>query len=128
MDPFQRKYGKALTAALAVVPVVTEVVWIPALLISLGTHVHAYSNEHTHIHSSIISSTLFLHTLSCLFVFDYATGATMSVVLDLPFSVCVWISAAVAIIYTVLGGLYSVAHTDVVQMSLVLLSLVSFTQ
>ena len=52
----------------------------------------------------------------------------MSVVLDLSFSVCIWISAAVAIIYTVLGGLYSVTYTDVIQLSLVLLSLVSFTQ
>ncbi|XP_070712044.1 high-affinity choline transporter 1-like [Pempheris klunzingeri] len=85
MDPFQRKYGKALTAVLAIVPVVAEIIWIPALLISLG--------------------------------------ATMSVVLDLSFNVCIWISAAVAIIYTVLGGLYSVAYTDVIQMSLVLLSL-----
>ncbi|XP_059184193.1 high-affinity choline transporter 1-like [Centropristis striata] len=85
MDPFKRKYGKALTAVLAIIPVITEVVWIPTLLISLG--------------------------------------ATMRVVLDLSFSVCVWISAIVAIIYTVLGGLYSVAYTDVIQISLVLLSL-----
>uniref|UniRef100_A0A671WVN7 High-affinity choline transporter 1-like n=1 Tax=Sparus aurata TaxID=8175 RepID=A0A671WVN7_SPAAU len=85
MDPFKKKYGKKLTAALAIIPVLTEVIWIPALLISLG--------------------------------------ATMTVVLDLPFSVCVWISAAVAIIYTCLGGLYSVAYTDVIQISLVLLSL-----
>lgn len=54
-----------------------------------------------------------------------ATGVTMSVILELPFSVCVWISAAVAIIYTVLGGLYSVAYTHVIQLSLVLISLVS---
>ncbi|KAM7365673.1 hypothetical protein PAMP_016588 [Pampus punctatissimus] len=50
-------------------------------------------------------------------------GATMSVVLDLPFTICVWISAAVAIIYTCLGGLYSVAYTDVIQMLLVFVSL-----
>ncbi|XP_034720364.1 high affinity choline transporter 1-like [Etheostoma cragini] len=85
MEPFQRKYGKALTAVLAIVPVIVEIIWVPGLLISLG--------------------------------------ATMSVILELPFSVCVWISAAVAIIYTVLGGLYSVAYTDVVQLSLVLVSL-----
>ena len=65
------------------------------------------------------------HSLSH-FMFDCDPGATMSVVLDLSFSVCVWISAAVAIIYTSLGGLYSVAYTDVIQISLVLLSLVSF--
>ncbi|XP_068184274.1 high-affinity choline transporter 1-like isoform X3 [Antennarius striatus] len=46
-------------------------------------------------------------------------GGTMSVVLDLPFSVCIWISAAVAIIYTLLGGLYSVAYTDVIQVVLI---------
>ncbi|XP_042354397.1 high-affinity choline transporter 1-like [Plectropomus leopardus] len=85
MDPFQRKYGKAMTAVLSIVPFITEVFYITATLVSLG--------------------------------------ATMSVVLDLPFSVCVWISAAVAIVYTGLGGLYSVAYTDVIQISLVFLSL-----
>lgn len=48
----------------------------------------------------------------------------MSVVLDLPFSVCVWISAAVAIVYTLLGGLYSVAYTDVIQLVLIFSGLV----
>ncbi|XP_068184062.1 high-affinity choline transporter 1-like [Antennarius striatus] len=47
-------------------------------------------------------------------------GGTMSVVLDLPFSLCVWISAAVVIIYTLMGGLYSVAYTDVIQLVLIL--------
>ena len=48
----------------------------------------------------------------------------MSVVLDLSFAVCVWISAAVAITYTLLGGLYSVAYTDVIQLVLIFISLV----
>ncbi|XP_068184093.1 high-affinity choline transporter 1-like [Antennarius striatus] len=47
-------------------------------------------------------------------------GGTMSVVLDLPFSLCVWISAAVIIIYTLMGGLYSVAYTDIIQLVLIL--------
>ncbi|KAM4595390.1 high-affinity choline transporter 1-like isoform 1-T2 [Fundulus diaphanus] len=50
-------------------------------------------------------------------------GATMSVILDLPFGYSVWISAAVAIVYTLLGGLYSVAYTDVIQLALAFLSL-----
>ncbi|XP_065817691.1 high-affinity choline transporter 1-like [Labrus bergylta] len=50
-------------------------------------------------------------------------GATMSVILDLPYDYSVWISSAVAIIYTLLGGLYSVAYTDVIQLSLAFLSL-----
>ncbi|KAK9541295.1 hypothetical protein VZT92_001352 [Zoarces viviparus] len=50
-------------------------------------------------------------------------GATMSVILDLPFTLCIWISAAVAIIYTLMGGLYSVAYTDVIQLVLMFISL-----
>ncbi|KAM3862850.1 high-affinity choline transporter 1-like [Diretmus argenteus] len=50
-------------------------------------------------------------------------GATMSVILDLPYAVSVWISAAVVIIYTLLGGLYSVAYTDVIQLILIFISL-----
>ncbi|XP_065815130.1 high-affinity choline transporter 1-like [Labrus bergylta] len=50
-------------------------------------------------------------------------GATMSVILDLSYTLCIWISAAVAIIYTLLGGLYSVAYTDVIQLTLIFLSL-----
>ncbi|XP_059199707.1 high-affinity choline transporter 1-like [Centropristis striata] len=50
-------------------------------------------------------------------------GATMTVILDLPYSICIWISSAVAIIYTLLGGLYSVAYTDVIQLSLAFISL-----
>ncbi|XP_071394700.1 high affinity choline transporter 1-like [Centroberyx affinis] len=53
----------------------------------------------------------------------FSLGATMSVILDLPFSYTVVISSAVAIIYTLLGGLYSVAYTDVIQLSLVFISL-----
>ena len=49
----------------------------------------------------------------------------MSVILDLSFAVCIWISAAVAITYTLLGGLYSVAYTDVIQLVLIFISLVS---
>ncbi|XP_076599789.1 high-affinity choline transporter 1-like [Chaetodon auriga] len=52
-----------------------------------------------------------------------ALGGTMSVVLDLSNTVCIWISAAVAIIYTLLGGLYSVAYTDIIQLVLIFVSL-----
>ncbi|CAJ1066843.1 high-affinity choline transporter 1-like [Xyrichtys novacula] len=50
-------------------------------------------------------------------------GAIMNVVLDLPFAVCIWISAAVAVIYTLLGGLYSVAYTDIIQLALIFFGL-----
>ncbi|XP_026216039.1 high affinity choline transporter 1-like [Anabas testudineus] len=50
-------------------------------------------------------------------------GGTMSVILDLPYAYSIIISSLVAIIYTLLGGLYSVAYTDVIQLVLIFVSL-----
>ncbi|XP_027132325.1 high-affinity choline transporter 1 [Larimichthys crocea] len=85
LDPFQIKYGEVLTAVLSLVSLFLDVLWVAAVVASLG--------------------------------------GVMSVVLDLSFSLCIWISAAVAIVYTLLGGLYSVAYTDVIQLSLIFVSL-----
>lgn len=49
----------------------------------------------------------------------------MSVILNLSYNVSIWISAAVAITYTLMGGLYSVAYTDIIQLILIFISLVS---
>lgn len=45
-------------------------------------------------------------------------------VIDISSSLAVGVSAAVAILYTLMGGLYSVAYTDVIQLSFVLVGLV----
>ncbi|XP_070540279.1 high-affinity choline transporter 1-like [Ptychodera flava] len=45
-----------------------------------------------------------------------ALGATLSVILDLDIKISIIVSACIAMFYTVLGGLYSVAYTDVVQL------------
>ncbi|CAH1244543.1 SLC5A7 [Branchiostoma lanceolatum] len=45
-----------------------------------------------------------------------ALGASLSVVLDMDLVVCVLISAAIAVVYTLFGGLYSVVYTDVIQL------------
>lgn len=50
----------------------------------------------------------------------------MSVILDLHYIYSILISSVVAILYTLLGGLYSVAYTDVIQLILIFVSLVSF--
>lgn len=47
----------------------------------------------------------------------------MSVILDLPYAYSIIISSVVAIVYTLLGGLYSVAYTDVIQLILIFVSL-----
>ncbi|KAL7866309.1 hypothetical protein SRHO_G00115560 [Serrasalmus rhombeus] len=45
-----------------------------------------------------------------------ALGATLSVIVDININMSVMISALIAIFYTLVGGLYSVAYTDVVQL------------
>ncbi|XP_023122535.2 high-affinity choline transporter 1-like isoform X2 [Amphiprion ocellaris] len=66
-------------------------------------------------------------TWTLIMVSAYSTafilGATVSAVLDLSYVVSIWISAAVAITYTLLGGLYSVAYTDVIQLVLIFVGL-----
>uniref|UniRef100_A0A3Q1IQL7 Solute carrier family 5 member 7a n=1 Tax=Anabas testudineus TaxID=64144 RepID=A0A3Q1IQL7_ANATE len=52
-----------------------------------------------------------------------ALGGTVSVVIDISPALAVGVSAAVAILYTLMGGLYSVAYTDVIQLGFVFVGL-----
>ena len=54
-----------------------------------------------------------------------ALGGTLAVILEAKeySTICVWVSAVVTVGYTLIGGMYSVAYTDVVQMALVLFGL-----
>ncbi|MEQ2281234.1 Chitinase 1 [Ameca splendens] len=52
-----------------------------------------------------------------------ALGATLSVIVDININMSVVISALIAIFYTLIGGLYSVAYTDVVQLFCIFLGL-----
>lgn len=54
-----------------------------------------------------------------------ALGATISVIMNVNNTVSIIISAIVVVIYTLFGGLYSVAYTDVVQLFCIFLGLVS---
>lgn len=47
--------------------------------------------------------------------------------MDININMSVVISALIAIFYTLVGGLYSVAYTDVVQLFCIFVGLVSFT-
>ena len=44
-----------------------------------------------------------------------ALGTTLSVILDIDIKVSVVLSAAIAVSYTLVGGMFSVAYTDVIQ-------------
>jgi high affinity choline transporter 7 len=53
-----------------------------------------------------------------------ALGATFSTVLGIDMTTSIILSATIAIIYTSIGGLWAVALTDVIQLSLIILGLV----
>lgn len=53
-------------------------------------------------------------------------GSIFTVMLGLDNTLSIIISAAVAVTYTLFGGLYSVAYTDVIQLGCVLFGLVIF--
>ncbi|XP_020639703.3 high affinity choline transporter 1 [Pogona vitticeps] len=52
-----------------------------------------------------------------------ALGATISVIIDINVNISVVISALIAVLYTLVGGLYSVAYTDVVQLFCIFIGL-----
>jgi len=52
-----------------------------------------------------------------------ALGGTLQVILDIDKTLSVIISGCIAIFYTVIGGLYSVAYTDVVQLAAIFIGL-----
>ena len=54
-----------------------------------------------------------------------ALGATLAVIVDLEHNTSVILSACIAIFYTLFGGLYSVAYTDVIQLFCIFIGLVS---
>ena len=57
-------------------------------------------------------------------IFLMFVGATLTVILDLPITESVILSACVAVFYTLIGGLYSVAYTDVIQLFCIFIGLV----
>ncbi len=55
----------------------------------------------------------------------HCAGATLSVIINLDITNSVILSACVAAFYTLFGGLYSVAYTDVIQLVAIFVGLVS---
>lgn len=53
-----------------------------------------------------------------------ALGASISVVIDIDTTTSVIVSGAIAVSYTLIGGLYSVVYTDVVQLICIFIGLV----
>lgn len=76
------------------------------------------------IHNNIRDSFLFsVLCLSCLFHNLRHLGATLAVIIDMDHRTSVIFSACVAVFYTLFGGLYSVAYTDVIQLFCIFIGL-----
>lgn len=52
-----------------------------------------------------------------------ALGATLAVIIDMEQSTSVILSSCIAVFYTLFGGLYSVAYTDVIQLICIFIGL-----
>lgn len=87
------------------------------------TMMDPFQNKYGNVISGFLAVALLISDIIWVTGTLIGLGATMSVILDLPYTLCIWISAAVAIIYTLLGGLYSVAYTDIIQLLLIFFSL-----
>ncbi|XP_022249964.1 high-affinity choline transporter 1-like isoform X2 [Limulus polyphemus] len=55
-----------------------------------------------------------------------ALGATISVIIDIEINTSIIVSCCIAVLYTLFGGLYSVAYTDVIQLFCIIIGLVYF--
>uniref|UniRef100_A0A3Q3RFA2 High-affinity choline transporter 1-like n=1 Tax=Mastacembelus armatus TaxID=205130 RepID=A0A3Q3RFA2_9TELE len=87
------------------------------------TMMDPFQIKYGNVVSGILSVALLISDIIWVTGTLIGLGSTMSVVLDLSYPLCIWISAAVAIIYTLMGGLYSVAYTDIIQLTLIFFSL-----
>ena len=58
-------------------------------------------------------------------LFLILSGTTLTVIVGLEHKWAIIISASVAVLYTILGGLYSVVFTDVLQLGCIIIGLVS---
>ena len=56
--------------------------------------------------------------------FSCGLGATLAIIIDMNLNYAVIMSALIAVMYTWIGGLYSVAYTDVVQLGCIAIGLV----
>lgn len=56
--------------------------------------------------------------------YSFVSGSTLAVIIDMDNNTAIILSACIAVAYTLFGGLYSVAYTDVVQLFCIFFGLV----
>lgn len=120
LDPFQQLYGKRMGGLLFIPALMGEIFWSAAILSALGKVILSSASEEKKVCLNETKVTI-KKSISCLFI---TIGATLSVIVDINIKLSVVISALIAIFYTLVGGLYSVAYTDVVQLFCIFVGLV----
>ena len=75
-----------------------------------------HNNNHTflayQLFLSVLLSVYYYKYIHYIFITFYVvTGATLAVIIDMEMNTAVIVSALIAIFYTWVGGLYSVAYT-----------------
>lgn len=104
LDPLQDSFGERMGGLLFLPALCGEVFWAAGILAALGR-----------FHKSIFKT--------CKIFSLYITGATLSVIIDMDHRTSVILSSCIAIFYTLFGGLYSVAYTDVIQLFCIFIGL-----
>lgn len=117
LDPFQQLYGKRMGGLLFIPALMGEIFWSAAILSALGEFVSPADYKIKACSQIVSAGAMFFHLL-------LTVGATLSVIVDINIKMSVVISALIAIFYTLVGGLYSVAYTDVVQLFCIFVGLV----
>ncbi|XP_057705633.1 high-affinity choline transporter 1-like [Corythoichthys intestinalis] len=87
------------------------------------TMMDPFCDKYGRVISGVFSVALIMNDIVWVPSTLMGLGASMSVILDLSYAHCIWISATISIIYTLLGGLFSVAYTDIVQLTLMFFGL-----
>ncbi|CAJ0938058.1 unnamed protein product [Ranitomeya imitator] len=111
MDPFQEVYGNSMTMLLFIPALIADVCWFAAILASL---VNLYGYRYTIRFTNDHDQRYYLAVI---------VASAVSVILDIRNYLSILISACVVIIYTLFGGFYSVAYTDVIQIVFMVLGL-----
>jgi solute:Na+ symporter, SSS family len=66
-------------------------------------------------HAALLASVITIYAFAVVNVMNYVGGAaTLSAILNIPMNIAIWLTAFIAIIYVVAGGMKSVAYTNVV--------------
>jgi high affinity choline transporter 7 len=86
LDPFEKRFGKAMAGVLFFPALAGEIFWSAAILLALGT--------------------------------------TFGTILNVDLNTSIILSSGVVIGYTVVGGLWAVAYTDVVQLAFIFIGLI----